>query len=72
MCYGKWAKLIPLSYYVGKSMNIIRNDALDRFGTPLEKRFSKETIRQMMNDCGLTDVVFSEKMPYWHALGKKK
>jgi hypothetical protein len=25
-----------------------------------------------MNDCDLTDIVFSEKMPYWHALGKKK
>jgi SAM-dependent methyltransferase len=68
----KWMKYIPLSYYAGKSMNIIRNDALDRFGTPLEKRFSKETIRKMMTNCGLTDIVFSENMPYWHALGKKK
>jgi SAM-dependent methyltransferase len=70
--FRKWTKCIPLSYYVGKSMNIIRNDALDRFGTPLEQRFSKEKIRQMMMHSGLTDIVFSEKMPYWHALGKKK
>jgi SAM-dependent methyltransferase len=66
-----WAKSVPLSYYVGKSVQIIRNDSRDRFGTPLEKRFSKEEIRQMMTNCGLTDIVFSEKMPYWHALGKK-
>jgi ubiquinone/menaquinone biosynthesis C-methylase UbiE len=70
--FREWAKRIPLAYYVGKSINIIRNDARDRFGTPLEKRFSKEQIRQMMADCGLTDIIFSEKMPYWHALGKKK
>jgi SAM-dependent methyltransferase len=28
---------IPLSFYIGKSFNVIRNDALDRFVTPLEK-----------------------------------
>ena len=49
-------------------MNIFRNDSFDRFGTPLEKRFSRESIRQMMNDCNLTDIFFSEKMPYLHAL----
>jgi len=50
-------------------MDIIRNDSLDRFGTPLEKCFSRESIRQMMNHCDLTDIFFSEKMPYWHDLG---
>ena len=69
--FRDWARQIPLSYYVGKSINIIRNDALDRFGTPLEKRFSKEKIHQMMADCGLTNIIFSAKEPYWHALGKK-
>ena len=72
MGFGEWTKYIPLSYYMGKSMNIIRNDARDRFGTPLEKRFSRDEIYQMMSDCGLTDIVFSEKMPCWHALGKKQ
>jgi hypothetical protein len=44
------------------------------FGNPqknilqLEKRFSRESIRRMMNDCDLTDIFFSKKMPYWHAL----
>jgi SAM-dependent methyltransferase len=68
---GAWTKYVPLSYYVGKSMNIVRNDALDRFGTPLEQRFSKNEICQMMTNCGLVDIVFSEHEPYWHALGKK-
>ena len=62
---------LPLSYYVNKSWNVIRNDALDRFGTPLEKRFTKEEIKQMMHQAGLTDFVFSEKMPFWHVLGIK-
>ncbi len=65
------AKRVPLSYYVGKSLYIIRNDSLDRFGTPLEKRFSRERIQHMMTGCGLSNIVFSEKEPFWHALGRK-
>ena len=38
----RWIQKIPLSYYTDKSFNIIRNDTLDRFGTPLEQRFSKK------------------------------
>ena len=65
-----WRK-IPLSYYTDKSFRIIRNDSLDRFGTPLEKRFSKDEIRKMMESSGLRDIIFSEKEPFWHAVGKK-
>ena len=63
---------MPLSYYIGKSINVIRNDALDRFGTPLEQRFSKKEIEEMLINAGLEDIVFSERAPYWHVLGKKK
>lgn len=62
---------IPLSYYHDKSWNIIRNDALDRFGTPLEQRFSKAQIREMMLSCGLQEPVFSSGAPFWHAVGRK-
>ena len=72
LCLERIVKHIPLSYYVDKSMNIIRNDSLDRFGTPLEKRFSRDQIRQMMTACGLHNIVFSEKEPFWHAIGQKK
>ena len=68
---NKFYTKIPLSYYVGKSLNIIRNDALDRFGTPLEQRFSKKEIKQMMENSGLSEITFSEKEPYWHAVGKR-
>jgi SAM-dependent methyltransferase len=67
----KALKYIPLSYYHDKSFNIIRNDSLDRFGTPLEQRFSKNEIIEMMKSCGLEEIVVSEKEPYWHAIGKK-
>lgn len=64
-------KYTPLSYYRDKSFNIIRNDSLDRFGTPLEKRFSKSEIETMLVKAGLKDIVFSNNEPYWHAIGKK-
>ncbi|MDO3642237.1 MAG: class I SAM-dependent methyltransferase [Mucilaginibacter sp.] len=66
------ARQIPLHFYVGKTFNVIRNDARDRFGTPLEQRFTKDEIRRMMERSGLTDIIFSEQEPYWHAIGKKK
>jgi SAM-dependent methyltransferase len=63
---------LPLSYYVGKSMHVMRNDALDRFGTPLEKRYSKQDITTMCNKSGLTDLHFSENTPYWHLIARKR
>lgn len=68
----KFGNKIPLSYYNGKTLNVIRNDALDRFGTPLEQRFSKVEITNMMKSVGLTDIVFSKNQPYWHVIGRKK
>lgn len=65
-----WSK-IPLSDYQDKSFFVIRNDALDRFGTPLEQRFSRVQIFEMMKNSGLTDIVFSENPGYWHAVGRK-
>lgn len=65
-----WSR-VPLSYYVGKRFHIVRNDALDRFGTPLEQRFTRTEIKAMMTAAGLTGIVFSERAPFWHALGRK-
>lgn len=66
------AKKIPLSYYTSHSFNIIKNDALDRFGTPLEQRFSRKDITEMMSNCGLEEIKISDNEPYWHAIGKKR
>ena len=65
-----WQK-VPLSAYYDKSFFVIRNDALDRFGTPLEQRFSRAEIDTMMKNAGLDEIIFSEKPGYWHAVGKK-
>lgn len=65
------ASHIPLSYYRKTSFFIMRNDALDRFGTPLEKRFSKAEIQQMLQLAGFTNIKFSTKEPFWHVLSQK-
>ncbi len=64
-------KKIPLSYYTNKNFRIMRNDALDRFGTPLEKRYSKDEIITMCAKAGISEVVFSVDQPYWHCVGRK-
>ncbi len=41
---------LPLSYYRDRSFYVMRNDALDRFGTRLEQRFTRDEIATMMRD----------------------
>jgi SAM-dependent methyltransferase len=62
---------IPLSEYRSKSFYTMRTDSLDRFGTRLEQRFSKEEIKIMMKNAGLVRIQFSDESPYWCALGIK-
>lgn len=66
------AMKLPLYNYHDKSFKLLRNDSLDRFGTPLEQRFSKQEITKMMEESGLTNIKFSSKEPFWHAVGQKK
>lgn len=68
----KAAQKVPLHFYIGKTFNVIKNDARDRFGTPLEQRFTKSEIKSMMESAGITDIVFSDNEPYWHAIGRKR
>ena len=63
---------MPLFLYNDKSFYTMRTDALDRFGTRLEQRFSKNEIRQMMEEAGLEMIEFSDEIPYWCAIGYKK
>ncbi|HET7663233.1 MAG TPA: class I SAM-dependent methyltransferase [Rhodanobacteraceae bacterium] len=60
---------IPLSYYRNRSFYTMRTDSRDRFGTPLEKRFTRAEILRMMKLAGLVNVRFSETQPYWCAVG---
>lgn len=65
------AKRMPLHAYQNRSLFIIRNDTLDRFGTRLEQRFSEKQVIEMMQNAGLTDIIVSPGIPYYHAVGKK-
>lgn len=62
---------LPLSYYRDHSFYTMRTDSRDRFGTPLEQRFTRNEIETMMRACGLTDICFSDAEPYWVACGRK-
>ena len=61
----------PLTGYSDKSFYTMRTDALDRFGTRLEQRFTKPEITEMMHAAGLQDIVFNKEIPYWCAVGFK-
>ena len=60
-----------LSYYKNKPFYFMRTDALDRFGTQLEKRFSKDEIQTMLQEAGFQDIRFSKNMPFWVSISRK-
>jgi ubiquinone/menaquinone biosynthesis C-methylase UbiE len=62
---------LPLSQYRNRRFYVMRNDALDRFGTQLEQRFTKAEMREMMEKAGLENITFGEKA-FWTAVGFKK
>ena len=63
---------LPLKFYKNKSLYVMRNDSLDRFGTRLEKRFTKKQIYKLMDEASLANISFHVKEPYWVAIGYKK
>jgi hypothetical protein len=68
---GRDVRAIPLSAYRDRSFYVMRTDALDRFGTVLEHRFTRDEMRALMEEAGLERVTFSEEAPYWCAVGYK-
>lgn len=61
----------PLSSYKNLSFYTMRTDALDRFGTRLEQRFTRNEIKNMMENAGLGNIKFSNSKPFWVAVGYK-
>jgi len=59
----------PLSAYRHSSFYTMRTDALDRFGTRLEQRFTREEITDMMEQAGLERLQFSNSVPFWCVVG---
>jgi hypothetical protein len=60
----------PLSQYRNNSFYTMRTDALDRFGTRLERRFTKIEMKELMERAGLENIKFSETS-FWTAVGYK-
>jgi len=69
---GLKADPLPLSFYRKRSFYVMRTDALDRFGTRLEKRYTKKQMAHMMSEAGLANITFSNSRPFWCAVGYKK
>ena len=61
----------PLAIYRSVSFYAMRTDALDRFGTQLEQRFTRSDIERLMRAAGLGQIVFSNRPPFWCAAGIK-
>ena len=70
---GKDVSNFPLHHYANMPFVMIQNDALDRFGTRLEQRFSKKEITVMLNNAGfdLSTLQFSDIEPFWTFSVKK-
>ncbi len=69
---GRNVENVPLSAYRHCSFYTMRTDALDRFGTRLEQRFTRSQIEAMMARAGLENIVFRDDVPFWVACGRKQ
>ena len=70
---GKDVSNFPLHHYADMPFVMLQNDALDRFGTRLEQRFSKKEIIEMLGKAGfdLSTLKFSDMEPFWTFAVKK-
>jgi SAM-dependent methyltransferase len=70
---GKDVSNLPLHHYANMPFVMLQNDALDRFGTRLEQRFSKKEITEMLGNAGfdLSTLKFSDVEPFWTFSVKK-
>lgn len=66
---GLDARNLPLYEYRNSTFYTMRTDSRDRFGTPLEQRFTRDEIHSMMVDAGLQDIEFSDAPPFWCSVG---
>ena len=71
---GRNTSNLPLHHYANMPFVMLANDALDRFGTSLEQRFSKAEITEMLRaaDFDLTTLKFSDAEPFWTFAVNKK
>ena len=53
-------------------MYVLRNDALDRFGTKIEQRLNKKQIYFLLQKTGFNKITFSKEEPFWCAISYKE
>jgi SAM-dependent methyltransferase/uncharacterized protein YbaR (Trm112 family) len=66
------ADRLPLAGYRDRSFSIMWNDSLDRFGTTVEKRFTRTQISDLLEAAGFDSALFSERLPYWHVIARAR
>ncbi len=71
--FGVNTSNIPLHHYADMPFVMLANDALDRFGTSLEQRFSKAEIAEMLRlaNFDISTLKFSDIEPFWTFSVKK-
>lgn len=69
---GVDVRSFPLEMYRDKAFYVMRTDAYDRFCTQLEKRFTRSQITDMLTSAGFDNIVFSEHVPFWCAVGTRR
>lgn len=62
---GRDVEMLPLSAYRDQPYYVMQTDALDRFGTRLEKRYTRTEIEELLTGGGFTGIRFREDWPYW-------
>ena len=70
--FGIETRNFPLQFYSDKPFYVLRTDALDRFGTRLERRLTRAEIQALMCSAGPDDISFSERRPFWCAVGYRR
>ena len=71
---GRNTSNFPLHHYADMPFVMLANDALDRFGTSLEQRFTRAEITEMLQaaDFDLITLKFSDVEPFWTFAVNKK
>ena len=67
---GRDVGSLPLSGYRHQPFYVLKTDALDRFGTRLEKRYTRDEVRSMLTGAGFSSIEFNEDWPFWCAVAR--
>ena len=62
----------PLSHYRHHSLYTMRTDSRDRYGAPLEQRFTRYEISDMLHAAGLKDVCFKKRCRFGVSWGANR